>query len=107
MLFRSLKFVQEAACCSCVCRDLETLLLRFLAFYNDGLYISLAHLWFSSLPVTLNVYSCRNDLILLDPFLGQLFIHFSQWPVTGTFLLMGSYVPLGFPLGIHGPIAFL
>ena len=21
-------------------------------------------------------------------------------------LLMGSYVPLGFPLGIHGPIAF-
>ena len=22
-------------------------------------------------------------------------------------LLMGSYVPLGFPLGIHGPIAFL
>ena len=28
-----LKFVQEAACCSCVCRDLETFLLRFLAFY--------------------------------------------------------------------------
>ena len=24
-----LKFVQEAACCSCVCRDLETFLLRF------------------------------------------------------------------------------
>ena len=31
---------------------------------------------FSSLPVTLNCYSCRNDLILLDPFLGQPFIPF-------------------------------
>ena len=60
---------------------------------------------FSSLPVTLNCYSYRNDLILLDPFLGQPFYPFSQWPVTGTvlLLLMGSYVPLG----IHGPIAFL
>ena len=27
------KFVQESACCSCVCRDLETLRLRFLAFH--------------------------------------------------------------------------
>ena len=31
---------------------------------------------FSSLPVTLNCYSCRNDLILLDPFLGRPFIPF-------------------------------
>ena len=87
------KFVQESACCSCVCRNLETLRLRFLAFhagfllvffapfrswasYDNGLYISLAHFWFSSLPAMLNCYSCRNDLILLDPFLGQLFIPF-------------------------------
>ena len=27
------KFVQESACCLCVCRDLETLRLRFLAFH--------------------------------------------------------------------------
>ena len=57
----------------------------------------------------LNCYSCRNNLILLDPFFGPTVYPFSQWPVTGTvlFLLMGSYVPLGFPLGIHDPIAFL
>ena len=73
--------------------------------YNNGLYISLAHFWFSSLPATLNCYSCRNDLILLDPFFGPTVYPFSQWPVIGTvlFLLMGSYVPLG----IHGLIAFL
>ena len=86
------KFVQEFAYCSCVCHNLETLRLRFLAFhagflwffapfrswasYDNGLYISLAHFWFSSLPATLNCYSCRNDLILLDPFLGQPFIPF-------------------------------
>ena len=77
--------------------------------YDNGLYISLAHFWFSSLPATLNYYSCRNDLILLDPFFGPAIYPFSQWPVTGTvlLLLMGFYVPLGFPLGIHGPIAFL
>ena len=46
------------------------------ALYDNGFYISLAHFWFSSLPATLNYYSCRNDLILLDPFLGQPFIPF-------------------------------
>ena len=57
----------------------------------------------------LNCYSCHNNLILLDPFFGPAVYPFSQWPVTGTvlLLLMGSYVPLGFPLDIHGPIAFL
>ena len=87
------KFVQEPACYSCVCRNLEILRLRFLAFhagfllvffapfrswasYDNRLYISLAHFWFSSLPAMLNCYSCRNDLILLDPFLGQPFIPF-------------------------------
>ena len=34
-----LKFVQEAACCSCVYRDLETFLLRFLAFYVGFLLV--------------------------------------------------------------------
>ena len=79
------KFVQEFACCSCVCRNLETLRLRFLAFscglscglslqseagalYDNGLYISLAYLWFSLLPAALARSSCRNDSILLDPF---------------------------------------
>ena len=49
---------------------------RSWASYDNGLFISLAHFWFSSLPATLNCYSCRNDLILLDPFLGQPFISF-------------------------------
>ena len=77
--------------------------------YDNGLFISLAHFLFSSLPATLNCYFCRNDLILLNPFFGPAVYPFSQWPVTGTvlLLLMGSYVPLGFPSGIHGPIAFL
>ena len=65
----------------------------------------MAHFWLSSLPTTLNCYSCRNDLILLDPFFGLAVYPFFQWPITGTvlLLLMGSYVPLG----IHDPIAFL
>ena len=56
----------------------------------------------------LNCYSCRNNLILLDLFFGLAVYPFSQWPVIGTvlLLLLGSYVPLGFPLGIHCPIAF-
>ena len=49
---------------------------RSWASYDNGLYISLAHFWFSLLPATLICYSCRNDLILLDPFLGQPFIPF-------------------------------
>ena len=115
------KFVQESACCSCVCRNLEILRLRFLAFhagfllvfrpirswvsYDNGLYISLAHFWISLLPVTLICYSYRNDLILLDPFLGRPFIPFLSGlsQALFCFLLIGSYVPLGF----HGQIAFL
>ena len=49
---------------------------RSWASYDNGFYISLAHFWFSSLHATLNCYSYRNDLILLDPFLGQPFIPF-------------------------------
>ena len=49
---------------------------RSWASYDNGLYISLAHFWFSLLSATLNCYFCRNDLILLDPFLGQPFIPF-------------------------------
>ena len=73
--------------------------IRSWASYDNGLYISLTHLWFSLLPVALACNSCRNDSILLDPFLGRPFYSFSQWPITGTvffFLLMGSYVPLVF-----------
>ena len=86
------KFVPESACCLCVCRNLELsvcvswpfMRVFFWSFapfrswvsYDNGLYISLAHFWFSSLPATLVCYSCRNDLILLDPFLGQPFIPF-------------------------------
>ena len=44
--------------------------------YDNGLYISLAHLWFSLLPAALARNSYRNDSILLDPFLGRQFIPF-------------------------------
>ena len=33
------KFVQESACCSCVCRNLEILHLRFLAFHAGFLLV--------------------------------------------------------------------
>ena len=80
--------------------------IRSWASYDNGFYISLAHFWFSLLPATLTCNSCRNDSILLDPFLGQPFYSFSQWPITGTvlFLLMSSYVPLGFPFGHPRPV---
>ena len=81
---------------------------RSWALYDDGPCISLAHSWFSLLPATLNYYSCHNNLILLDLFLGQPFIPFLSGLSWALFLLllMGSYVPLSFPLGIHGPITF-
>ena len=44
---------------------------RSWASYDDGPYISLAHFCFSLLPATLNCYSCRNNLILLDLFLAS------------------------------------
>ena len=115
------KFIQESACCSCVCRNLETLRLRFLAFhaaffwffapfrswasYGNGLYISLAHFWFSSLPATLNCYSCCNDLILLDPFLGQPLIPFSVACHGHCFAFThGLLCPFGLPFGLPRPV---
>ena len=79
--------------------------IRSWVSYDNGLYISLAHFWFSLLPATLTCYSCRNDSILLDPFLGRPFIPFLSGlsQALFCFLLIGSYVPLGF----HGQIAFL
>ena len=61
-------------------------LIRSWASYNDGLYISLAHLCFSLLPAVLAYSSCRNGSILLGPFLGRPFYSFSQWPTIGTVL---------------------
>ena len=98
-----LKFVQEAACCSCVCRDLETFLLRFLAFHVGFLLVLLLQLetglrmmmgfiflvptfCFSLLPAVSAYSSCCNDSILLGPFLGRPFYSFSQWPTIGTVL---------------------
>ena len=52
--------------------------------------------------------SCRNDSILLDPFLGRPFYSFSQWPITGTVLFFYSWAPMSlwvFLLGIHGLFA--
>ena len=52
--------------------------------------------------------SCRNDSILLDPFLGRPFYSFSQWPITGTVFFFYSWAPMSlwvFLLGIHGPFA--
>ena len=84
--------------------------IRSWASYDNGFYISLAHLWFSLLPAALARDSCRNDLILLDPFWAGRFIPFLSGLSQALFcffLLMGSYVPLfsSFFLGIHGPFA--
>ena len=119
------RYVQESACCSCVCRDLETLCLHFLALHVGFFFGFLLHsgaglrmmmgltfLWptfdFSLLPATLNCYSCRNNLILLDLFLGQPFIPFLSGLLWALFCFY-SWAPMSlrtFPLGIHGPIAF-
>ena len=82
---------------------------RSWASYDNKLYISLARFWFSLLPAMLNCYFCRNNLILLDLFFGPAVYPFSQWPVTGTVLLLliSSYVPLGFSFGHPWPDCFL
>ena len=101
-------FVQESACCSCICRDLETLRLHFLAFHAGFLLVlcsnqKLGLVWwwalyffgpplvFSLLPAALACNSCRNDPILLGPFLGWLFYSFSQWPIIGTILFLFTH----------------
>ena len=56
----------------------------------------------------LNCYSCRNNFILLDLFLGPLFIPFLSSLLWALFCFY-SWAPMSlwaFPLGIHGPIAF-
>ena len=68
---------------------------RSWASYDNGLYISLAHFWFSSLPAMLNCCSCHNDLILLDPFLGQPFIHFLSGLSQALFCFY-SWAPMSF-----------
>ena len=110
------KFVQESACCSCVCRNLEisvcvswpfmrAFFWSFAPFrrwvsYDNGLYSSLAHFWFSSLPATLICYSCCNDLILLDPFLARPFIPFSVACHRHCFFFTyGLLCPFGLPFG--------
>ena len=45
--------------------------------YDDGPYISLVHSWFSLFPATLDYYSCRNNLILLDLFWASRLFLFS------------------------------
>ena len=60
--------------------------IRNRASHDDGLYISCAYLCFSLLPAVLAYSSCRNDSILLGPFLGRPFYSFSQWPTIGTVL---------------------
>ena len=46
---------------------------------------------FSLLPAALACNSCRNDPILLGPFLGRLFYSFSQWPIIGTVLFLFTH----------------
>ena len=65
--------------------------IRSWASYDDGFYISLAHPWFSLLPAVLACNSCRNDSILLGPFLGRPFYSFFQWPIIGTVLFLYTH----------------
>ena len=46
---------------------------------------------FSLLLAALACNSCRNDPILLGPFLGWLFYAFSQWPIIGTILFLFTH----------------
>ena len=81
---------------------------RSWASYDNGLYISLAHFWFSSLSATLNCYSCRNDLILLNPFLGQPFIPFLSGLSRALFGFTHALLcPFGLPFGHPRPECFL
>ena len=119
-----LKFVQDSVCCSCVCRDLETLRLRFpglscgLSFgpslHSEArlrMMMGFIFLWptfvFSLLPAVLACNSCRNDSILLDPFWAGRFIPFPSGLSQALFcflLLMGSYVPLFSSFGHPRPV---
>ena len=108
------KFVQESACCSCVCRNLETLRLRFLAFHTGfsfGLSLQskaepcmimgFIFLW----PIFGFLYYLPRWLVIpavitqscWTPFWAGRFIPFlsglSQALFLFLFLLMGSYVP--------------
>ena len=121
-----LKFVQEAACCSCVCRDLENLLLRFsgllcgLSFgpllqSGTGLRMMMGFIFlvpsfcFSLLPAVLAYSSCCNDSILLDPFFGPAILFlFSVAYHRHCFVSFYSWAPMSLCfllLGIHGPFA--
>ena len=80
---------------------------RSWASYDNGLYISLAHFWFSSLPATLICYSCRNDLILLDPFFGPAVYLFSVACHRHCFVFThGLLCPFGLPFGHPRPDCF-
>ena len=83
--------------------------IRSWALYDNGLYISLAHLWFSLLPAALARSSCRNDSILLDPFFGPavLFL-FSVAYHRHCFVSFYSWAPMSlcflFPFGHSRPV---
>ena len=122
-----LKFVQEAACCSCVCRDLETLRLRFLVFhagFSFGLSLlsetrlrmmmGFIFLWSTfvfflcCLPCWL-CNSCRNDSILLDPFFGPAVLFLFLVAYHGhCFVSFYSWAPMSlcflFPFGHPRPV---
>ena len=108
------KFFQEAACCSCVCRDLETFRLRFLVFHAGFSYglslqseadprmvMGFIFLW----PIFGFLYYLLRWLVVpavmtqscWTPFWASRFFPFlsslSQ-ALFCFFLLMGSYVPL-------------
>ena len=121
------KFVQESACCSCVCCNLETLRLRFLVFravFSFGLSLQseaglrmmmgFIFLWptfvfFSLLPAVLACNSCRNDLILLDPFFGPAVLFLFSVAYHGhCFVSFYSWAPMSlcflFPFGHPRPV---
>ena len=91
--------------------------IRNWASYDDGLYISCSYLCFSLLPAVLAYSSCRNDSILLGPFLGRplflfsvayhrhCFVSFYSWaPMSLCFLLLGIHGPFANSLGFPRPV---
>ena len=119
------KFVQESACCSCICRNLETLRLRFLAFHAGFLLVlrfnqKLGFVWWWVLyffgPPLVFFAACRVWLVILAvmtqscwaPFGPAILFLFSVAYYRHCFVSFYSWAPMSLCfllLGIHGPFA--
>ena len=112
----SLAVVWSLACIVCHLFLLTFYVSCFSIFHSPE---ELGFIWywvlhfFWPIPCFLYFLQCRSVILAVITqscwaFFGLAIYSFSQWlgMATGLLLLMGSYVPLGFPLGILGLFAF-